>query len=116
MSTDDDETRRTQRARLHIRLSAASRAELARRAHATGVPVSSLARQLIETELDRKAISEIADKDHALVGLAALNAAELAALMVAAVLPEGQRLMHELGPQAAVAAEERLALFRESSQ
>ncbi len=116
MSIDDDETRRTPRARLHVRLTATSRAELSRRASASGIPVSSLARQLIETGLDRKAMSEIADTDHALVGLAALNAAELAALMVASVLPEGKRLMHELAPQAAVAAEERLALFRESSR
>lgn len=45
--------------------------------------------------------------------LAALTAAELAVLMVASVLPEGQRRIHELGAQAAVAAQERLALFRE---
>jgi hypothetical protein len=48
--------------------------------------------------------------------LAALTAAELAVLMVASVLPEGQRRMHELAPEAALAAEERLALFRESGQ
>jgi hypothetical protein len=36
--------------------------------------------------------------------------------MVASVLPEGQRRMHELAPEAALAAEERLALFRESGQ
>ena len=46
--------------------------------------------------------------------LAALTAAELAVLMVASVLPEGQRRMRELAPEAALAAEERLALFRES--
>src|SRR6266851_8911732 len=40
--------------------------------------------------------------------LAALTAAELAVLMVASVLPEGQRRIHELGAQAAVAAQERL--------
>jgi hypothetical protein len=48
--------------------------------------------------------------------LAALLAAELAVLMVASVLPEGERRMHELGPQAAVAAEERLAMFREAER
>jgi hypothetical protein len=46
--------------------------------------------------------------------LAALTAAELAVLMVASVLPEGQRRMRELSPAAALAAEERLALVRES--
>jgi hypothetical protein len=45
--------------------------------------------------------------------LAALTAAEHAVLMVASVLPEGQSRMRELGAQAAIAAEERLALFRE---
>ena len=48
--------------------------------------------------------------------LAALVAAEHAVLMVASVLPEGQRRMHELRSQAAVAAEERLALFREGDR
>jgi hypothetical protein len=46
--------------------------------------------------------------------LAALVAAEHAVLMVASVLPEGQRRMSELGPRAAAAAEERLAIFRET--
>jgi hypothetical protein len=46
--------------------------------------------------------------------LAGLAAAEQAVLMVASVLPEGQRRMHELAAEAAVAAEARLALFRES--
>ena len=45
--------------------------------------------------------------------LAALTAAEHAVLMVASVLPEGQRRMRELVSQAAIAAEKRLALFRE---
>jgi hypothetical protein len=43
--------------------------------------------------------------------LAGLVAAEHAVLMVASVLPEGERRMHELAPQAAVAAEERLAVM-----
>lgn len=46
--------------------------------------------------------------------LAALMAAEHAVLMVASVLPEGQQRMSELGPRAAAAAEERLALLREA--
>ena len=45
--------------------------------------------------------------------LAALTAAEHAVLMVASVLPDGQSRMRDLGAQAAIAAEERLALFRE---
>jgi hypothetical protein len=46
--------------------------------------------------------------------LAALTAAEHAVLMVASILPEGQRRMLELAPAAAAAAEERLARFREA--
>jgi hypothetical protein len=46
--------------------------------------------------------------------MAALVAAEHAVLMVATVLPEGQRRVRELAPQAAVAAEVRLSLLRES--
>ena len=45
--------------------------------------------------------------------LAALAAAEHAILMVASVLPEGQRRRRELAVDAAIAAEERLALFKE---
>jgi hypothetical protein len=48
--------------------------------------------------------------------LATLMAAEHAVLMVASVLPDGQYRMHELGPEAAVAAEERLAMFREGGR
>lgn len=45
--------------------------------------------------------------------LAALVAAEHAALMVAAVLPDGRRKMQELAAEATAAAEERLDMFRE---
>jgi len=45
--------------------------------------------------------------------LAALVAAELAALMVAAVLPDGRRRLQDLAPEAAAAAAARLAMFRE---
>jgi hypothetical protein len=44
--------------------------------------------------------------------LAALTAAEHAVLMVASVLPEGQRRLRELSPAAVTAAAERLALFK----
>ena len=48
--------------------------------------------------------------------LAALVAAEHAVLMVASILPEGDRRMRELAPQAAIAAEERLTIFREAER
>ena len=44
--------------------------------------------------------------------LAALTAAEHAVLMVASVLPEGQRRLRDLSPAAATAAAERLALIK----
>lgn len=44
--------------------------------------------------------------------LAALLASEHSVLMVASVLPEGERRMRSLAGRAAEAAEERLALFR----
>ena len=44
--------------------------------------------------------------------LAALTAAEHAVLMVASILPEGERRKRELAVQASSAAEERLALFQ----
>jgi len=49
----------------------------------------------------------MADSPAALAGLVA---AEHAVLMVASVLPEGERRMHELSAPAAQAAEERLAM------
>jgi hypothetical protein len=44
--------------------------------------------------------------------LAALVAAEHAVLMVASILPEGERRMNSLAERATHAAEERMALFR----
>jgi hypothetical protein len=46
--------------------------------------------------------------------LAALIASEHAVLMVASVLPEGEQRMRSLAERAAGAAEERLALVKES--
>jgi len=47
--------------------------------------------------------------------LAALSAAEHAVLMVASVLPEGERRMRSLAERATEAAGERLALFQRPS-
>lgn len=44
--------------------------------------------------------------------LAALTAAEHAVLMVASILPDGERRIRSLAERATVAAEERLALFQ----
>jgi hypothetical protein len=70
--------------------------------------LSATARQLIQLGLARD-IPPDAASDHAIVTTAALVAAEHAVLMVASVLPEGQRRMHELASRAATAAEERVA-------
>ncbi len=47
--------------------------------------------------------------------LAALVAAEHAVLMVASVLPEGERRMQSLAQRATEAAEQRLAMLRDSA-
>ena len=47
--------------------------------------------------------------------LAALTAAEHAVLMVASILPEGERRMLSLAERASQAAEERLLLFQEQA-
>ena len=101
--------------RLHVRLSLATRAELVRRGGASGLPASSVARQLIAAGLRTTATTESTATDHALVALCSLIAAEQAVLMVASVLPDGELRMVELAAKAALAAEERLALFREPS-
>ena len=87
------------------------KAELARRAADIGLPMSALARQLIDSGL-RLANGPVASDDLRLVSLCALVAAEQAVLAVASVLPDGERLMAELAPRAAHAAEHRLGLFR----
>jgi hypothetical protein len=49
--------------------------------------------------------------DDSLIALAGLIAAEHAVLMVASILPEGERRMGSLAGRAAQAAEERVALL-----
>lgn len=75
----------------------------------TGQSLSSVIRQLVAKALrsdeDRTAPRESP------AALAALVASELATLMVASVLPDGERRMHELEAQAVTSAQERLAGF-----
>lgn len=78
-----------------------------------GPAIRILARRSLELEGHRPA--GVAPNDSP-AALAALMAAEHAVLMVASVLPEGQRRMRELSAQAAAAAEERLALFKDAGQ
>lgn len=100
--------------RLHVRLSATTAADLLARAAASGLSVSAVARQLIRLGLDDT--RGPASDDVRLLALCALVAAEHAALMVAAVLPDGRRRMQELGAEAAAAAEQRLAIFKDAER
>ena len=64
-------------------------------------------------ELSAEGLANSADQRHAQPGdsplvLATLLAAEHAVLMVASILPEGERRKRELAPQAADAAQERI--------
>jgi hypothetical protein len=73
--------------------------------------VSATARQLIQRALAEEVGQSDAGANHAIVAMSALVAAEHAVLMVASILPEGERRMRELGERASLAAEDRLALF-----
>jgi hypothetical protein len=64
-------------------------------------------------ELDASRLAGGEPPAESAAALAALTAAEHAVLMVASVLPEGERRMRSLADRAAQAAEERLALFRQ---
>jgi hypothetical protein len=97
--------------RLQVAFTAAQRAAIAERAQRAGLPLSAIVRQLVGTALVLD--TEPGVRADSPAALAALVASEHALLMVAAVLPEGERRLHELAPQAAIAAETRLAMFRE---
>ena len=97
--------------RLQVGFTPAQRSAIAERAQVAGLSLSATVRQLVSASLSLEPAAGLSDPPTA---LAALVAAEHAVLMVASVLPEGQRRMQELAPQAALAAEDRLATFRES--
>ena len=100
-----------QRNRLQVAFTAAQRSAILERAEGSGQSLSATVRRLVAAALTFD--SEPGPRPDSPANLAALIAAEHAVLMVASVLPEGERRMRELGPQAARAAEERLALFRD---
>jgi len=101
--------------RFHLNLPSELESALTDFAHRRGLQLGPAIRLLVGEGLQSASDVPSAQLDSP-AALAALTAAELAVLMVASVLPEGQRRMHELGAQAAVAAQERLALFRELGQ
>ena len=100
--------------RIQVRISASQRSAVAERAKQSGLSLSAVVRQLVAAALTFD--TEPGPRFDSPAALAALVAAEHAALMVALVLPDGERRMLELGPRAAAAAEQRLALFREVEQ
>lgn len=100
--------------RLPVTFTAAQREAIAERAGSTGLSLSAVVRQLVATALAFD--TEPGPRPDSPAALAALVAAEHAALMVAAVLPDGQRRMRELEARAAAAAEDRLAMFREADR
>ena len=99
--------------RYQLRLPEPLASELETFACERGVSVCPAIRLLVASGLQGRPLRAPEESRDSPATLAALTAAELAVLMVASVLPEGQRRIHELGAQAAVAAQERLALFRE---
>ena len=100
--------------RLHVRLPARTAADLLARAASQGLTVSATARQLIRLGLDQEHATDSTGSGQELLTLSALVAAEHAVLMVASILPEGERRMHSLAERAAQAAERRLARVRDS--
>ena len=100
--------------RLQVRLDNRLIGGVRERAAQTGQSLSSVVRQLVAAALSFD--SEPGPRPDSPAALAALLASELTTLMVAAVLPDGQRRMHELTPQAAAAAQDRLTAFREAEE
>ena len=96
--------------RLQVSFTPALRSAIAGRAQTGGLSLGATVRQLVSVGLS---LDPAAGTRESPAALAALMAAEHAILMVASVLPDGERRMREVAPQAASAAEERLALFRE---
>jgi hypothetical protein len=107
-------SRRVRRHRLQVRFDLVSMEGIRDRAGKAGISVSGAVRELVAAALTFD--TEPGPRPDSPATLAALVAAEHAVLMVATVLPDGRRHKDELAPEAAVAAEERLALFREAAR
>ena len=100
--------------RFHLRLPAELDAKAKAFGHGAGLGLSAAIRLLVARGLQAEAKPTASSGEPAL--LATLAAAEHAVLMVASILPEGERRRRELGQQASVAAEERLALFTSEAE
>jgi hypothetical protein len=102
--------------RFHLLLPADLESELRTFAHEAGLGLAAALRHLATKALSDDEARSGQDQGDSAATLATLCAAEHAVLMVASVLPEGQRRMRELSAQAAAAAEERLATIREAGR
>ena len=109
---------RTSSRRYQVRLPANLLSGLAAFANERGLGISPAIRLLVGRGLLAEAQGQIPGEVHrdSPAALAALTASEHAVLMVASVLPEGERRMRSLAERATEAAGERLALFQPTSQ
>ena len=98
--------------RLQVRFDNRLLGDIRDQAAQRGQSLSALVRQLVAAALALDA--EPGPRPDSPAALAALVASELTALMVASILPDGERRMHELAAQAATNAQERLAGLRET--
>ncbi len=99
--------------RFHLWLPVDLEADLRSYGRQRGLGLAPAIRLLVRggLELDAQRPAAVTTDD-SLVALAGLIAAEHAVLMVASILPEGERRIGSLAARAAQAAEERLALLR----
>lgn len=98
--------------RYHFLLPADLRAEVETYGRQRGCSLADALRSLATIGLLTERGQALASPAESPASLAALTAAEHAVLMVASILPEGERRMRSLAERAAEAAEVRLALFR----
>jgi hypothetical protein len=100
--------------RFHLVLSAQLEAGIRSFAIRHGLSLAEAVRSLADRSLTAETTGNSGNPSDSPASLAALVAAEHAVLMVASVLPDGERRMDELRAQAAAAAEERLSMFKEA--
>jgi hypothetical protein len=103
--------------RFHLRLPPELKAELSGFARSHGLGLGPAIRLLVGHALSAEGLTRAVSTtpQDSPAALAALTAAEHAVLMVASVLPEGERRMRSLAERATEAAGERLALFQPPS-
>ena len=98
--------------RIDVRLTDALHDGLLARARAAGAPLSAVARQLLETALDRQVNTDADTADAALVGLGALVAAEHCLRLLELSFPQLARRAPDLRQDAVSGAQVRLEELR----